>query len=165
MKRYYSDLVVGRPDKELAETFFNSVTRRIFSTVGVDPAIEYVSFDFNAPLAQPECPLFKLYYRRTNTPALVKEILQDYPFEVAYANLDQSCHKVGVEIDAHLRDVFGHRPVIDVAEMLTLVFYRGKAAYLVGRLRVGSQIIPLALALLNTGDGIVLDAVLLTDDD
>lgn len=165
MKRYYSDLVAGQPDRELAETFFNSVTRRIFSTVGVDPAIEYVSFDFTAPLAQPECPIFKLYYRRTNTPALVKEILQDYPFGVAYANLDHSCHIVGGEIDAHLRDVFGHRPVIDVAEMLAPVFYRGNAAYLVGRLRVGSQIIPLALALLNMGEGIVMDAVLLTDDD
>ena len=32
----------AEPDAELAETFFNSVTRRVFSTVGVDPAIEYL---------------------------------------------------------------------------------------------------------------------------
>jgi len=165
MKSYYSSLVTGRPDRELAETFFNSVTRRIFNTVGVDPEIEYVSFNFDAPLAQPQTSIFKVYYRRSTIPALVKEILQDYPFEVAYACLDHHCHLVGVEIDTHLRDVFGHRPVIDVAEMITSVFYRGKTAYLVGRLRIGSQIIPLALALLNTGEGIVIDAVLLTDDD
>ena len=29
-------------DGEIAATFFNSVTRRVFSTVGVDPAIEYL---------------------------------------------------------------------------------------------------------------------------
>src|SRR5919201_6924228 len=35
----------SRPDAELAETFFNSVTRRVFSTVGVDAAIEYLDPD------------------------------------------------------------------------------------------------------------------------
>ena len=34
--------VADRPDAELAQTFFNSVTRRVFSTVGVDAAIEYL---------------------------------------------------------------------------------------------------------------------------
>ena len=32
----------ARPDREIAETFFNSVTRRVFRTEGVDPAIEFV---------------------------------------------------------------------------------------------------------------------------
>ncbi len=165
MKTYYSELVAGRPDRELAETFFNSATRRIFGTVGVDAAIEYVAFNFEAPLAQPKTPIFKLYYRRTTTQALVKEILQDYPFKVGYADLDHNCHLAGAEIDAHLQTVFGHRPIIDVAEMVTAGFYRNKGAYLVGRLRVGSQIIPLALALLNPHEGIIVDAVLLTNDE
>ena len=34
--------LAARPDAELAQTFFNSVTRRVFSTVGVDAAIEYL---------------------------------------------------------------------------------------------------------------------------
>ncbi|GIK43495.1 MAG: isocitrate dehydrogenase kinase/phosphatase [Chloroflexota bacterium] len=165
MKTYYSELTAGRPDRELAETFFNSVTRRIFGTVGVDPDIEYVSFDFGAPLARPKTPIFKLYYRRSTTSALVKEILQDYSFKVGYVQLDTNCALAGAEIEAHLRTVFGHRPVIDVAEMVTTIFYRNKGAYLVGRLRVGSQIVPLAFALLNLEQGVVIDAVLLTDDD
>jgi len=37
MKTAYAGLVAGRPDIELAETFFNSASRRIFHTVGVDP--------------------------------------------------------------------------------------------------------------------------------
>ncbi|HXV97133.1 MAG TPA: isocitrate dehydrogenase kinase/phosphatase AceK regulatory subunit, partial [Anaerolineae bacterium] len=165
MKTYYSGMVAGRPDQELAETFFNSVTRRIFSTVGVDPDIEYVSFNFAVPLAQPKTPIFKVYYRRTTTPALVKEILQDYSFGVVYACLDHNCQLAGAEIDAHLYSLFGHRPIIDVAEMVTSVFYRNKGAYLVGRLRIGSQIIPLAVALLNRDEGMIVDTVLLTDDD
>lgn len=165
MKSYYSGLIAGRPDRELAETFFNSVTRRIFGTIGVDPDIEYVSFNFDAPLAQPQTPIFKLYYRRSTTSALVKEILQDYPFKVGYFQLDYNCALAGAEIEAHLHTVFGHRPVVDVAEMITPVFYRNKGAYIVGRLRVGSQIIPLAFALVNLEQGMAVDAVLVTDDE
>ncbi len=41
-KVIYSDLNSGYDVWELAETFFNSVSRRIFTTVGVDPQIEFV---------------------------------------------------------------------------------------------------------------------------
>jgi isocitrate dehydrogenase kinase/phosphatase len=44
------------------------------------------------------------------------------------------------------------------------VFYRGKGAYLVGRISSGSQVVPLAIALLNGPDGIEVDAVLLTEN-
>ncbi|HYA02924.1 MAG TPA: isocitrate dehydrogenase kinase/phosphatase AceK regulatory subunit, partial [Syntrophobacteria bacterium] len=43
LKEIYSRLVEGRENWEVAETFFNSITRRIFATVGVDPEIEFVS--------------------------------------------------------------------------------------------------------------------------
>src|SRR5918992_3984852 len=45
MKRDHASRVRHRSDAELAETFFNSVTRRVFSTVGVDPGIEYLECD------------------------------------------------------------------------------------------------------------------------
>jgi len=48
-----------RPDAELAQTFFNSVTRRVFSTVGVDAAIEYL--DPSVPRSSPTA-------RRSTTP-------------------------------------------------------------------------------------------------
>ena len=37
MKAGYTELIADRDDWDLAETFFNSITRRIFSTVGLDP--------------------------------------------------------------------------------------------------------------------------------
>ena len=33
------------PNSELAQTFYNSITRRIFKTVGVNPEIEFASLD------------------------------------------------------------------------------------------------------------------------
>ena len=49
MKAVYSGLIGEKADWELAETFFNSITRRIFTTVGVDAQIEFVDPDFDLP--------------------------------------------------------------------------------------------------------------------
>ena len=45
------------------------------------------------------------------------------------------------------------------------VFFRSKAAYLIGRLFSGIHVFPLVLALLNTSQGIIIDAVLLDEDE
>jgi isocitrate dehydrogenase kinase/phosphatase len=165
MKQHYFNLIAQRPDRELAETFFNSVTRRIFTTVGVDPAIEFVTFDLDVPPARPKSDIYRVYYRKSTTQALLKEILADCPFSVGYCNLEEHTRLAAREIEAQLRAIYGHQPTIDVADILKSVFYRRKGAYIVGRLRIGSEIIPLALALLNTEDGVVIDAVLVTQDE
>ena len=53
MKREYSWLLGGHGDLELAETFFNSVTRKVFTTVGVDPKREFVHFGSDTGLPPP----------------------------------------------------------------------------------------------------------------
>src|SRR5262249_20873762 len=42
MRDAYAALVIGRPDAELAETFFNSCVRRALHIVGVDPRLEFL---------------------------------------------------------------------------------------------------------------------------
>src|SRR5208282_5856937 len=49
MKPAYAELIGSCQDIELAETFFNSVSRRIFTTIGVDPRIEFLFSDFDSP--------------------------------------------------------------------------------------------------------------------
>src|SRR5437867_9182172 len=70
MKAVYSGLIEPRDDWELAETFFNSVTRRIFATVGVDQQIEFVDTDFDAPPTQPTQPILCAYRSRSGTGVL-----------------------------------------------------------------------------------------------
>src|ERR1039457_6548190 len=49
IKAVYSSLIAQSPAWEIAESFFNSLTRRVFATEGVDQAIEFVDTDFDAP--------------------------------------------------------------------------------------------------------------------
>ena len=39
-REIYQELVARRPDQGLAETFFNSVARRVFTTIGIDNDVE-----------------------------------------------------------------------------------------------------------------------------
>jgi isocitrate dehydrogenase kinase/phosphatase len=53
-KADYAARIAAGDDRELAETFFNSVTRRIFGTVGVNRQIEFIHDDCQpALLARP----------------------------------------------------------------------------------------------------------------
>lgn len=163
MKSGHADRPAGRPDAELAETFFNSVTRRVFSTVGVDPSIEYLHRSPSSP--SPDDPAILDRYRAPAIDAgLVRKILAGIPWSVPYAQLERDTVLVAQAIDARVRQVMNAPGPIEL-DMVHSVFYRNKGAYLVGRIRAGGEIIPLVLPLLHAERGIVVDAVLMTSDE
>ena len=61
IKAVYASLMARSPAWEIAETFFNSLTRRVFSTAGVDQAIEFVDTDFDAPPPSAPVNIAKTY--------------------------------------------------------------------------------------------------------
>jgi isocitrate dehydrogenase kinase/phosphatase len=162
IKAVYSGLIAERDDWEIAETFFNSITRRVFATVGVDSQIEFVDTDFETPPTQAHREVYRTYQRGSNTTALITSILADHQLDRACADLTRDARLAAARIDDHLQGLgVQHQPWH--AEMITSVFYRNKGAYLVGRIRSGARITPLVLALLNTPHGVVIDAVLLRE--
>jgi isocitrate dehydrogenase kinase/phosphatase len=153
----------NRPDAELAETFFNSVTRRVFSTVGVDPAIEYLAHS-SLNSVQSGSTIWETYRAHSVNPALVRKILTALPWSVPYAQLDRDTVLVAELIDDRVRRLAGDSGPVEL-DILHSVFFRNKGAYLVGRIRAGKHIIPLVLPLLHAERGIVVDAVLMTSDE
>jgi len=162
MKAVYSGLIMQRHDWELAETFFNSVTRRIFSTVGVDPRIEFVDTDFDSPPTEAMAPLYRSY-PSMGLVDLVAAILEDAGLGAPFADLDRDARLAAERISEHLTSV-GALRVVDRAEIIDAVFFRGKGAYVIGRLYSGSHVMPIVLALLHPPEGVVIDAVLLTEN-
>jgi isocitrate dehydrogenase kinase/phosphatase len=161
MKSLHARGCAERPDAELEQTFFNSVTRRVFSTVGVDDAIEYLeptpaAGESTAP------PLYDSYSGSNVDAALVRSILEAIPWSVPYAEPERDAEVVAELIRAALRDVPDHGPV--TIDVLRSVFYRNKGAYLVGRVRRGRVTLPLVIPLLRAERGIVVDAALLNQD-
>ncbi len=162
MRAAFSGLIAGRVDIELAETFFNSITRRIFATVGVDPGIEFVDSDFALP-HDSVCPVTHAY-RHEPLPALLARALLDLRYKVPYRDLHGDAKLAAAQIEAHLAARWGATG-FETIELIASPFYRNKAAYLVGRICTAAGTSPLVIALLNGEDGIFVDAVLLTEDD
>src|SRR5260370_12539852 len=74
IKAVYSSLIARSAQWEIGESFFNSLTRRVFATAGVDQAIEFVDSDFDAP--------------PTTSPFYVRRFHSDVPLsELFYAAL------------------------------------------------------------------------------
>jgi isocitrate dehydrogenase kinase/phosphatase len=164
LKAAFSRAVLGRDDVELAKTFFNSLTRKVFSHVGVDPAIDYQDEDIPLPYAGWEMASARMYAVREVDAWVVRRILADASFGVPFRDLDEDARLAAAAIERGIQSAFGgHR--IEALDVLRPVFFRNKGAYLVGRARRGGQVMPLTLALLHEEDGLRVDAVLPTEDE
>jgi len=162
----YSSLVAHRDDRELAETFFNSVTRRIFTTVGVDQQIEFVDSDFAEPPPSSAQGVARIY-RDGTTAGLIEAILRDPWFDAPYRDLRGDAALAAERLDRWTTETGGggRAGSFDQAELVRAPFFRRKGAYLVGAVRAGEVELPFALAFLNTPDGVLVDAVLTGEKD
>jgi len=161
-KRIYLEAVGDRADHELAQTFFNSVTRRLLDTVGVDPALEFVDAEYDRPRGPAATPVFTSYPPRESTVALVTSLLGSR--RVSNQPIAFDAAVIADAIDRHRAAAWGAQP-IEVVDLLDPVFYRNKGAYLIGRIRGGGRLLPLVIALVSDGDRLVVDAVLLSEDE
>lgn len=171
LKEAFTREIIGRHDFELAQTFFNSLTLRVFPRTGVDPAIDYVADDFPLPYSGWEMASARLYAVRRIDAAVVRKVLEDAGFRVPFRDLDGDAELAAERIRKGLREAFGTpgNDEIQALDVLRPVFIRNKGAYVIGRARRsdagGEAVRPVVLALVNGRSGIEVDAVLHTEDD
>ena len=163
VKGHYSALIAKDVDQELFKTFFNTLTRRVFRTRGVDSGVEFVALDIE-PTDRITRPVARLSYTSgASLRVLFRNLLSDVGFGVPYHDAERCANAVAQAVTAQL-SAWGEMPVRAI-EMLTTVFYRERRAYLVGRVFGESQFSPIAIALKNDATGIRADAVLTDRDD
>lgn len=166
LKAAYTREIIGRNDFELAQTFFNSLTRQVFPRAGVDPALDYCADDFPLPYKGWEMASARMYAVRRVDAAVVRKILEDAGFRAAFRDLDSDARLAAARIDEGLRAAFGTAE-IEALDVLRPVFIRNKGAYVIGRARRGEdeRVLPVLLAIVNQSDGLSIDAVLHTEDE
>jgi isocitrate dehydrogenase kinase/phosphatase len=159
----YARQVASRPDVEVAETFFNAITRKLFHTRGVEPEIEFLGED-RPRLPTPETPgLMRRLPFDADLPRLMTAILRhprpalrwrDERADAAWLarSMEQRCPL--------LRDGGG----FDHVEVLRPLFFRPKEGYVVARIVRGSRVCPLVIPVQPRPDGMVVDGVLCTED-
>lgn len=170
IKAVYSSLIAASSEWEIAESFFNSLTRRVFATEGVDQSIEFVDTDFDAPPTSSPTDVRRLY-RGQDLPELLQQMAKDPEgggFDERYwRNLPEAMRLGAQRIEAAFRKTDATPSAEWNLEMLGNAFYRGRGAYLVGRIfRVEDEPMSLAFCLRHEDErGITLDAILLGEVD
>jgi isocitrate dehydrogenase kinase/phosphatase len=161
-RREYRKLIARRPDAEIAETYFNSLTRRVFHTEGVDANVEFFGSEPVA-LAPPRSRL-RRYEGPRSLAELLAAVVRDCRFQASWSDLSGDLEAAEVELARRLAAV-GMGPLPDTLEVLDQTFYRGHGAYVVGRLTSGTASEPFALAVRHRRSGLAIGALLLGSDD
>ncbi len=164
VKRHFANLIDGLPDSEFCKTFFSSVTRRLFGTVGAATDIEFIATDLNPLASVHGRAVTHRYACAGDLAALIGQILRDRPMAAPWHDGERCAGTSARAIARHLSARAPHHDV-DTIELIDAVFYQATRAYLVGRIAAGNGFIPVALALRNSELGVVVDATILGEDE
>lgn len=166
IKRRFTELIEAFPDREFDKTFFNSVTRRTFGTLGVDAAVEFVALDLD-PIGEIHAQIeTNVYVNRGSLELLFEEVLADFRFRTPYLDFDRSVRIITNEVRAQCEaDSDASQPPVEVAkiEFIRSLFYQMTRAYLVGHISGNGWKRPFVLSFKNTEHGVLIDAVMMDE--
>jgi isocitrate dehydrogenase kinase/phosphatase len=158
-KASYIELTSGLADREIAETFFNSIHRKLTDDADIDAGAMFVHSAFTE---EPEFGIadgFVASYPADTSG--VRKLLAELPFTIPWEGLERDV----AHIEQALRATGGMCPDARI-DVVTELFYRNKGAYVVGVLRSPKGDTPLALPILNNDAGaIYVDTAIVDEDD
>jgi isocitrate dehydrogenase kinase/phosphatase len=159
VKSEYSKAIFGRKDVELMETFFNSVIRKLFPGLVINDALMFVHEGFNSCEILPYDELYYTYPYHWGLQKIIRSIFSDFDFQAHYLNKEEDIQYLVRAI----RKVILSRYKADEntnTQVVKSVFYRNKAAYLIGRTFVGGKWMPFIIPFLHGSKGVYVDTLI-----
>jgi isocitrate dehydrogenase kinase/phosphatase len=161
IRRHYAGLIEDCPDREFYKTFFNSLTRKIFGTVGVNDEVEFVALDLEPTLDAGTVPV-REHRPDGDFAACVARVLAELPWSALIADRDAAARTVAAEVAAFLA-ARGLPGAVRQLEVLEPVFYRATRAFVVGKMSGDGWTLPLVIALKHEDAGVSVDAVMMSE--
>ena len=151
VKEHYTQLLPDYPRFEIAESFFNSVYCRLFDHRSLTPERLFIfSSQSERRFRTIPRPLAKDFFPDSGWEGLLTRVLSDLPLRLPWQNKQRDIHYI-IE---HLTEIVGEavlaRCHLQVANEL---FYRNKAAWLVGKLITPEVTLPFLLPIHRTDEG------------
>ncbi len=151
----YDVLLSDCTNRRLGETWFNSMTRRVWDTVGVDPEIEFIASDRRPGSTE----LQPVVVEGPDLAGLVAQSIRELAPNVPWVDFNRDLRRCVSRIMA----TTGRGGPARI-EMAPEPFFRGHGCYLVGRIAWPERAVPLIYSIRNPDGRLVLDAVI-TDED
>lgn len=160
IKEKYSDIIINKPYRLNSETFYNSITRKVFVDKSFNPEIEYFDKDDYKPSENKENIIVHDTISVSSlSPLAIKQILQHFKFDVPFENIEQDA----INIFEELAPAFIYQKSnlhLDRIEIIKYVFYRNRGAFIIGRFRYRKWRMPFVIPLLNEDNGIYADSII-----
>jgi isocitrate dehydrogenase kinase/phosphatase len=164
-KREFSLMISERHDGPIVESFFNSVLRKIYITEGINEEIEFIPFVSESLTKDPFNPIFRIYYPKgKNKTEMLSEIVADFGFRFRFADLESDICYLAEKLEMDLMATYSTSEITRI-DIVKPHFYRGKGLYVMGRLFLGTTIVPLCLPIVHPLEGAILDTVITNVDE
>lgn len=143
IKNIYKSLLPDYPRFEIAESFFNSVYCRLFQhrDLTQDNLFIFTSQPARRFSVSPR-PLAREYFVNHNLDGLLFTILSWLPLRLKWRNLDSDIYCITNTLKSKFPEIEKQKVHFHIANEL---FYRNKAAWLVGKLYVNDEVYPFLL--------------------
>ncbi len=161
MKKYYARLLEGHPQFELAETFYNSVIGRLFKHRHIDNQIMFVLPSRCYLPGQDRLKVIYSFDTRTSVREMYEAIFREYHFAIPFDNFERDL--LNLERALRKRLSRARLATVTAVELLRSVFFRGKSAYLIGRICMPDETLPFVVSLQTTARQTLVVDALLTD--
>ncbi|ENT8827340.1 bifunctional isocitrate dehydrogenase kinase/phosphatase [Proteus mirabilis] len=163
VKERYTQLLPNYPRFEIAESFFNSVYCRLFHHRELNKKNLFVFSSQPAyRFAQAPRPLSRTFVIQSDLPALLQDILSRLPLRLPWQNKSRDIQFICQTLYAQ----FSHEELQNVVfHIANELFYRNKAAWMIGKIAINNQFIPLLLPIHNIEQHLVIDTCLTTTDE
>lgn len=163
-KHHYANIIEYYVDSEFYKTFYSSISRLIFKTVGVDPDVEFLALDIE-PISRITKPVStKEYIITESIHNSFSGFLEDTGFTIPFKEINQSATYVIDEITSFCA-IHKNQPKILRIEIMGPVFYQITRAYLVGKIYGHNWTSPFVVTLKHEDCGIQVDAVMMSEKE
>ena len=160
VRDHYGSRIENVPDAGFMKTFFNSISRRTFGTVGTDGMLEFIQ---PAPEEGLESLAMRRYPCWDDIESSLRRILKDFKFREPYRDSARDARFMTAELIGYADRLGIGAGGFHRFEFIDSHFFQGARAYLVGRIIHERRQLPIVVAFENTEDGIRVDAVLLEE--
>ena len=165
VKREFAQMIEDHDNRNITQTFYNSVYSNWFSFERYDNQYLFVEGE-GEKNRDVSARVFNRFRHQNSFLELAINLLDRYQFSVSWRHLEQDAQHIAEALESQLLPLL-QAPLAEIeVQVLKSVFYRNKGAYLVGRILHGETITPLVLPISNIpGEGVFVDAAIINSDD
>lgn len=164
MKELFFEEVINFNTRNVAETYFNSVFRHSHRGEKVDGRLMFVHATGTYREFRSYVPIFHTFFLTQTLEQTLRQLFSCYSFDADFQDFDRDIGYIAATLKNKLNQSILSSQSARI-EMLKSIFFRNKAAYLVGRLWMADRTFPFVIPILHREEGLVVDTLLVEYND